>query len=126
MIFSSDTKVRNWSCSKCKGEGYEEGDKYRSLRNCDSDKNENIAWDWMPSLRRCPWSQVDEDAWRHIQWWSQFKEFGTLPWGGNDLMSQPAFVLQGFILCTEIKNKVEAEAARKQQKQWQIAKSGSR
>ena len=44
-MFSSDESTRGWGCSKCKGEEFEDGDKYREFRNCDNDKNENIAWD---------------------------------------------------------------------------------
>ena len=119
MTFSTDESVRGWGCSKCKGDEYEDGDRLRIIRNCDSEQNENIAWDWMPSLRRCPWSQIDEEAWTCVTWWSEFKEFGTLPWGGNDLMEQPNFVLEAIVACTEIKNSLEIEKARKRQSEWQ-------
>jgi len=127
MMHSRDDKVKKWGCSRCKGDEYEEGDSHRSIRNCDEAKNENIAWEWMPSLRRCPWSQVTEEAWGIIQWWLEYKEFGVLPWGGSDLMEQPAFVLETFTFCTALKNEIEAEKARKDQAKWQqSAKSGSR
>ena len=126
-MFSSDESTRGWGCSKCKGEEFEDGDKYREFRNCDNDKNENIAWDWMPSLRRCPWSQIDTDALEAVGWWAEYKEFGALPWGGSDLMEQPAFVLQIFTFCTDLKNKIESEHVRKEKAKWQkTAKSGSR
>tara|TARA_R110000824_G_C15230416_1_gene678499 strand:+ start:3721 stop:4092 length:372 start_codon:yes stop_codon:yes gene_type:complete len=119
MAFSPDTGVRDWSCSKCKGDEYAEGDKYRKIRNCDSEKNLNIAWDWMPSLRRCPWSQIDEEALMMVGWWSEYTEFGVLPWGGKDLMKQPAIVLDVFVLCTGLKNEIELKRAREGQKKWQ-------
>jgi hypothetical protein len=127
MSLSDDASVKKWNCSKCRGEGFEDGDKYREFRNCDSSKNENIAWEWMPELRRCPWSQTDDETWEAIRWWGEFKEFGVLPWGGSDLMEQPAFVLEVFNLCTEIKNVFQGEQAKKEKSQWQkTAKSGSR
>ena len=127
MVLSNDSTVKKWNCSKCRGEGFEEGDKYREFRNCDSDKNENVACEWMPTLRRCPWSQISDETWEVIRWWGEFKEFGVLPWGGSDLMEQPAFVLEAFNLCTEIKNVFQAEMAKKEKSQWQkTAKSGSR
>ena len=127
MLLSGDEKVTKWGCSKCKGDEYEDGDKYRKTRNCDAEDSLNIAWSWMPSLRRCPWSQVTDEAWQIVQWWAEYKEFGCLPWGGGDLMGQPNFVLEGFILCSEIKNKVRVEAGKEQQRQWQRKeKSASR
>ena len=127
MILSDDRKVKDWGCSKCKGEASdgeagdgeagdgedaanEAGDRLRILRNCDSESNENIAWEWMPKLRRCPWSQIDNDAWQCVRWWLEWKEFNCLPWGGNDLMEQPAYVLEALLICNEIKNKVEQAA----------------
>ena len=128
MILSSDEKVRGWGCSKCKGEDFEEGDKLRVLRNCDTEENQNIAWEWMPSLRRCPWSQIDAEAWACISWWSEYRELGALPWGGGDLMDQPNFVIEAIIFCTELKNSIELEKAERRAQAWhkQSAKSQSR
>lgn len=122
MVFSNDESTKKWGCSRCKGDGFEDGDKYREFRNCDSDKNENIAWEWLPSLRRCPWSQINDEAWMAIRWWGEFKEFGVLPWGGSDVMEQPAFVLDVFNLCVEIKNSAEHEASKREKTKWQQKK----
>ena len=122
MLFSGDETVKDWGCSKCKGDAFEEGDKLRVLRNCDSEQNENIAWDWMPGLRRCPWSQIDSETWMCVSWWSEYKELEALPWGGSDLMSQPNFVIEAILACTEIKNSLEIEKAERRDKAWQKSK----
>ena len=122
MLFSGDENVQGWGCSKCKGDVHEEGDKLRILRNCDSEENENIAWDWMPTLRRCPWSQIDQETWTCVSWWSEYKELGVLPWGGGDLMEQPNFVIEAILACTEIKNSLEIEKAERRDKAWQKSK----
>lgn len=127
MMFSSDDATKSWGCSKCRGDDFEEGDKHRDIRNCDSEKNLNIAWDWMPDLRRCPWSQIDGDAFEAIGWWNEYEEFGVLPWGGSDLMAQPAYVLEVFVLCSDLKKRVTVKQAREEKSKWQkIEKSGSR
>ena len=119
MILSTDSNVKEWGCTRCKGDDFEEGDKLRVLRNCDTEENQNIAWDWMPSLRRCPWSQIDDETWSCVSWWSEYKELGALPWGGNDLMEQPNFVIEAILACTEIKNAVELENAERRAQSWQ-------
>ena len=115
MILSDDRKVREWGCSKCRGDEGREGDRLRILRNCDNESNENVAWEWMPKLRRCPWSQIDNETWECVRWWLEWKEFSCLPWGGIDLMTQPAYVLEALLICNEIKNTVDAERIRKQE-----------
>jgi len=85
----------------------------------------------MPSLRRCPFSQITDQVWEILQWWGEFKELGALPWGGSDLMEQPAYVLEAFNMCIELKGKIELEGHKKSERereQWQRrnAKSASR
>lgn len=62
-------------------------------------------------------SQIDNEAWECIQWWGEYQEFKALPWGGNDLMDQPNFVIDVFVLCSEISKQAEAERAKKWQAQ---------
>ena len=115
MILSGDRKTLEWGCSKCRGPDFADQDDKRKIRNCDSESNLNIAWEWMPELRRCPMSQIDNEAWECVSWWGEYKEFNLLPWGGNDLMDQPNFVIDVFVLCSEINKRAEAERAKK----WQ-------
>ena len=117
MILSGDKKTLGWGCSKCKGEDFEEGDELREIRNCDSSKNLNISWSWLPTLRRCPWSQIDDEAWLMIGWWVEWKEFQVMPFGGSDLLEQPAYVMEVFTFLQQIKNEVESHNAEKQQKE---------
>ena len=104
---SEDTSTWSWGCSKCKGQP--EGDSKRKIRNCDGETNLNIAWDWMPSLRRCPWSQIDNETWLAFQWWREWKELSALPEGGTDIMAQPAYVVEAIALCEGFYAKVEYE-----------------
>tara|TARA_R110002020_G_scaffold171937_3_gene362053 strand:+ start:4135 stop:4494 length:360 start_codon:yes stop_codon:yes gene_type:complete len=113
MILSGDLKTLEWGCSKCKGDEFADGDDKRKIRNCDSESNPNVAWAWMPELRRCPMSQIDNEAWECIAWWSEYKEFNALPWGGSDLMDQPNFVIDVFVLCSNISKVAEEERAKR-------------
>ena len=99
----------------CKGDS--EGDNKRRLRNCDSDENPNIAWEWMPGLRRCPWSQLTDEVWVAYSWWQDWKSMGALPWGGNDLMEQPAYVVEVIRRCEGVLQTVESEAHENHQKE---------
>ena len=109
MSLSGDKQVKQWGCSKCKGDEYHEGDELRDLRNCDGETSNNIAFSWMPSLRRCPWSQIDGAASEVFRWWSEWKSLSMLPWYG-DLLEQPAFVVEAIQLCESIRSEVDAEA----------------
>ena len=117
MLLSGDERTQKWGCSKCKGEEFEEGDELRSIRNCDSSQNKNISWTWMPELRRCPWSQIDEEAWMMFSWWVEWKDFQVLPFGGSDLLLQPAYVIEVFTCVERIKSGIERKGAEKQQKE---------
>jgi hypothetical protein len=117
MIFSGDERTAGWGCSKCKGEGFEDGDEFRSVRNCDSSENKNIAWTWMPTLDRCPWSQIDEEAWLYLQQWAEFERFKVLPIQGLDLLDQPALIFEAFMFLYEIKADIEKTRMKKEQKE---------
>ena len=121
MVFSGDEETLAWGCSKCKGEEFQESDKLRILRNCDSSQNANVAWSWMPSLRRCPWSQTDDLTWMMLRWWVEWKEFTALPFGGLDIMDQPAYVLELFNMLLSLQNEIERDRLKKQQKETERA-----
>lgn len=108
---SEDDATWDWGCSKCKG--WEDGDAKRHVRNCDGDTNPNIAWEWMPGLRRCPWSQVTDETWVAFQWWRDWKDLNALPEGGNDIMAQPAYIVEAIKLCDNLCAKVESEKIKK-------------
>jgi len=109
MSLSGDKQVQEWGCSRCKGDEYYEGDEMRELRNCDGETSSNIAFTWMPSLRRCPWSQIDAAASEVFRWWTEWKSFNMLPWRGA-LLDQPAFVVEAIQLCEAIRVEAETEA----------------
>tara|TARA_R110002167_G_scaffold199684_6_gene403002 strand:+ start:1398 stop:1574 length:177 start_codon:yes stop_codon:yes gene_type:complete len=39
--------------------------------------------------------------------WSDFKDLGVLPFGGTDLMEQPAFILEAFKVIEQAKTSAE-------------------
>lgn len=67
----------------------------------------------MPGLRRCPWSQLEDESWALIGWWRRWKEVGALPYGGSDIMDQPAYVIEAIQHCEEISNQITTEAHEK-------------
>ena len=103
---SDDTQTKNWGCSECRGEEYSDGDELRGIRNCASESNLHISWDWMPTLKRCPWSQLDPSTMEVFRWWTDWSTLEMLPWHGS-MLEQPAFVVEALQLCESIKADVE-------------------
>lgn len=54
----------------------------------------------MPSLRRCPISQRTLEADLVLEWWSEWKTLGVLPWEGG-IADQPQFVIDALALCEQ-------------------------
>lgn len=75
----------------------------RQERNCENEDNENIAWDWAPSLRRCPKSQLDDEVWMMFGWWHNWKMTNgqLLPFGSSNLSNEPAFVSDVILVCEQ-------------------------
>jgi len=48
--------------------------------------------------------------------WNDFRDLGVLPYGGRDLMDQPAFVLEAFKVIEQTKTAAELEQARQAEK----------
>tara|TARA_R110000824_G_scaffold55027_5_gene151634 strand:+ start:12904 stop:13137 length:234 start_codon:yes stop_codon:yes gene_type:complete len=61
-------------------------------------------------------SQIDDEAWLVLSWWGEWKQFKILPYGGLDIMTQPATVLEAFLLLEQIRTEIENELSKKQQK----------
>ena len=115
-MLSDDDSTRNWGCSVCKGEEFAEGDMLRKARNCDAENSDNLAWEWMPELRRCPWSQLDTAAYEVFRWWVDWTSLKILPWPGT-LLEQPAFVYEVIKLCEQWKSEVQVARDKKRQKE---------
>jgi hypothetical protein len=47
-----------------------------------------------------------------VQWWTDWRDLKVLPWGGDDLMEQPAIVLDAIRECNRVWNQVLAERAK--------------
>lgn len=66
----------------------------------------------MPSLRRCPWSQIDDEATNHYQAWIEWRTLHTSPWG-PDIMAAPCWYVELIQWCEHL----VGEAKRAQEKQ---------
>ena len=71
----------------------------------------------MPTLRRCPWSQITDETWILYSWWRDWKDLKILPYGGDDLSEQPNYVVEAIRQCENIYAKVEAEQVEKSHKE---------
>lgn len=118
----SGDKSTQWGCSKCKGDDWAEGDRYREVRGCDGPSTGNLGFLFDPTLRRCPWSQIDSETWQLVEWWLAWDTFVALPWGGQDIMHQPAFVLEVLELCEATKRECEAKAQKRQAEELERAR----
>ena len=129
-FFSSGHKALGWGCSKCKGPGAADGDEFRDARNCDEEKTANLAFEFAPSLRRCPWSELDGYSVLYIKWFSDWRDYRILPYGGSRLDEEPAFVYEAIDLVAQTIKQVEIERAKKQkaemERQAKRARNGRR
>ena len=73
----------------------------------------------MPGLRRCPWSQLTDDVWMVLSWWRDWKQLSVLPWGGNDLMDQPAYVVEAIRECENESQMITSEHDRKHHREME-------
>lgn len=66
----------------------------RPARGCDTESN-SLGFQFDPSLRRCPWSQIDSETQMMLGWFMEWRDFQALPWPGG-IMDQPAFVFEAL------------------------------
>lgn len=88
----------------------------RWLRNCDSETNEHVSWDWAndvddtgKGLRRCPKSYLTAEVWDLVSIWIDWTKFRALPWPG-DILDQPMFVYEVIQHCDDLAAKLSAES----------------
>jgi hypothetical protein len=84
------------------------------MRNCDGVTNPGFYLPFEPGLRRCPWSAVEYASVVAIEWWHDRKRFGSMPFGGHDLMTQPAYVYEAMHAVDDAVTEIEREAAEKE------------
>ena len=72
-------------------------------------------------MRRCPWSQITNEAWIAYSWWRDCKDLKILPWGGGDLSEQPNYVVDAIRQCENIYSKVEGEQIENSQRDMRKA-----
>jgi hypothetical protein len=114
---SGDKRFDEWGCSECKGPAFREQDSKRAARNCDGrHPNVSLGFEWAPSLRRCPFAVITPEAMSVIDLWSEWKNYGGLPFPGS-LYDQPGPI------CDAVKL-VELEYIRRPQKQPTITLVG--
>ena len=112
---ASGHQALSWGCSSCKGEEHSEGDKFRSARGCET-PNQSLGFDFAPDLRMCPWSQFDAEVNLYFGWFREWKNYGVLPYGSQNLLDEPAFVLEAIDLINTEVNSMNMQ----KQKQAQI------
>ena len=129
-FLSSGHKSLEWKCSKCRGPEAADGDSLRKIRNCDKEESFNLAFDFQPSLRRCPWSQLDEHVFLYVKWFSDWRDYRILPFESDTLSNEPAYVYEVIDLMSQTMRTIEADKARQQQadleRQSKRAKNGRR
>jgi hypothetical protein len=110
---ASGHKSIEWGCSKCKGEAYAEQDWKRASQGCLGVDVPNLAFEFAPELKQCPWSQIDSESQLFISWYQEFEEFGILPFGSESLLSEPAYILEAFqVMRSETKSVKQANQKR--------------
>jgi hypothetical protein len=114
-FFSSGHSSLSWNCSKCRGPGYEEGDEKRAVRNCDDESNINLGFEFDATLRRCPWSQIDAEAMMFVKWFTDWRDYKILPYGGESLLDEPAYVYDVIDFTSGVIRKIELEARKREQ-----------
>lgn len=82
------------------------------MRSCDEESNPAFHLAWAPGQKRCPWSQVDDAALIAIGWHRDYTRLRVLPFGGTDLMAEPAYVYEAIKAVDEAAAEVQAEADR--------------
>ena len=113
-FFSSGHPSLKWRCSKCRGQEAEEHDEKRASRNCDGETSQNLAFDFQPSLRRCPWSQIDHETMQAVKWFTDWRDYKILPFGGTSLLDEPAYVDDVIHPPRGVIKEIDAEAAKRQ------------
>jgi hypothetical protein len=122
---ASGHQALDWGCSQCRGEDYAEGDQFRAARGCEK-PNESLGFEFAPSLRRCPWSQLDAEVNLLLGWYREWKAYGVLPYGETNLLDEPAFVLEAIdTISTEIDG-MKAERQRRAQAEHDAAMKKAR
>lgn len=56
---------------------------------------------------------MTEEVADRLNWWMDWRKFQILPWPGNDLSTQPAFVYDVIRLCEETHDAAAREEAEK-------------
>ena len=129
MFDSRAAGVLKWGCSACKGDEFESGDSFRGERNCDGDSRP-IYFEFDEDLRRCPWSVISQESLFWVNSWIDFDRWRVLPYGGESLMSYPAYVHEAFSICENERTLTKNEAIEREDKrrksEEQRAKNNSR
>jgi len=110
----------------CRGPDAAEHDHKREFRNCDGETTQNIAFDFAPSLRRCPWSQIDAETMMVIQWFTDWRDYQILPFGSDRLLDEPAYVYDVIRHASTVIREIEADAAKRQKAEMERAMKRSR
>ena len=85
------------------------------MRNCEGRSDaRSLGFEWAPEVNQCPHAYVGADGWEVIAWWQEWTSLRILPYGGSDVLAQPAQVAQGILYCATISAEVQADREAKQ------------
>jgi hypothetical protein len=79
------------------------------MRGCDGETDE-VHYAWAPELKRCPKSQMTPEVMECVQWWSEWRQMGWLPWPGT-IHDQPARVYDALMICQLTQDQMDREKA---------------
>ena len=91
---SGDKRFVEWGCSECRGPAFANQDHQRAARNCDGlhpEQGVKVDYPFAKGLKRCPFSIIQPETWKVLDWWNDWTRYQILPYAG-DLGAQPAFV----------------------------------
>lgn len=89
------------------------------MRNCDASGYAAFHVSAAPELDRCPWADLDNDVWAAVTWWLDWRDLHILPFGGSDLMAQPAYVLEAIRTCQDALHRIESAQRRREAEEAQ-------
>jgi len=88
--------------------------------------NDNLYFPWDPNLKRCPNAVLDDRIWSMVAWWRDWVEFHALPYGGQDILAQPAFVVDVIRTCMETSSEVDRRHAEEDERKRRDAERKAR
>ena len=118
----SGEPVANWGTLRCGlpgTDGLPCKRMMRKARNCRRTYSPHFGFEFLPSIVRCPWSQIPPEVWEILRWWDDWQSLRcVVPWG-SDPCRWPALVYEAIKLCAVESAQAQSEAAERRERQCQ-------